>query len=155
MPHHAVGQRLDVVGHHVVPILHQGVGPGHAKHAQRGPGRRSEGNVLVVAAGFGQPHDVLPHQAVDVDLPGGGLEPHHVLRGCYRLELFDGVGLFLALDYGKLLGEVGVPQADPDQEAVQLGFRQRKGALVLDGVLGGQHNEGRFQEVGRAVDRYL
>jgi len=52
-----------------------------------------------------------------------------------------------------LLG--GVADGELDQEAVNLGLRQGKGALQFDGVLGSHHQEGARQGVGHAVHRDL
>ena len=62
---------------------------------------------------------------------------------------------FLTLDYRQFFGEVGVAQADANQEAVELRFRQGEGAFVLDGVLSGQNDEGVAQVMGCAVHRNL
>ncbi len=43
-------------------------------------------------------------------------------------------------------------ELEPDEEAIELGFRQREGALVLDRVLGGHDEERVGQLVGRPVD---
>ena len=49
--------------------------------------------------------------------------------------------------------ELGIEDVDLHQEAVELGFRQRIGAFLLQRVLGGQHMERRGQVVARAGDR--
>ena len=55
-----------------------------------------------------------------------------------------------------LLGvAVGVADAQAHQEAVELAFRQRIGALELVGVLRGQHEERRAQRPRLAVQRHL
>ena len=56
-----------------------------------------------------------------------------------------------ALDF--LMGRVA--QADLEEKAVQLGFRQRVGALHLNRVEGGQDKKGRRQTVGGAGHRHL
>ena len=48
-----------------------------------------------------------------------------------------------------------VADAHPDQEAVQLSLGQRIGALVLDRVLRGQHEERTFQRPGSIIGRHL
>ena len=45
-----------------------------------------------------------------------------------------------------------VIDADHEHEAVELGFGQRVGAFLFDGVLGGEHEERRIQGVGAAGD---
>ena len=85
-----------------------------------------------------------------------------VLHRALRLEqllgtedLLDGlerVDDALRVEDRHLLTILGVAELQPDEEAVQLRFRQREGALVLDRVLR-RHDEERLGElVGRAVD---
>ena len=45
------------------------------------------------------------------------------------------------VEHRELGGAIGVADDQLHQEAVELGFRKRVGALVLDRVLGGQHPE--------------
>ena len=52
-----------------------------------------------------------------------------------------------------LLGQI--PQFESDREAVELRLGQRVGALVLDRVVGGQHDERRREFVGDTVDAHL
>ena len=46
---------------------------------------------------------------------------------------------------------IGVPEADPHEEAIQLRFGQRIGAFVLHRVRGGQHVEGSLEWKGLAL----
>ena len=55
-------------------------------------------------------------------------------------------------EHGALGIEVRVADVDLEEEAVELGFRERVGALLLDGVLGGEHVEGARQGVVGAAD---
>ena len=50
---------------------------------------------------------------------------------------------------------VGIADADPQQEAVELGLGERIGALVLDRVLRREHDERPRERVGLALDRHL
>ena len=54
-------------------------------------------------------------------------------------------------DLGELL-ESRIADPQLEEEAVELRLRQRVGAFHLDGVLGGEHEEGRGQRVGVAGD---
>ena len=54
-----------------------------------------------------------------------------------------------------LVARRGIAHRQLEQKAVQLGLGQGKGALVLDGVLGGQHQEGPAEGAGHAIDRHL
>ena len=48
-----------------------------------------------------------------------------------------------------------VTDGQAHHEPVELGFRQRIGPLVLDGVLRGDHHEGNPQVVGLGIDGHL
>ena len=48
-----------------------------------------------------------------------------------------------------------IAEAEPHHEAVELGLGQRVGALVLDGVLGGDHHERRLDGMRDVVDGRL
>ena len=56
------------------------------------------------------------------------------------------------LEDGALGDGVGLADAHVEQEAVELGLRQRIGAFVLDRVLRRHHQEWPRQRVGRAAD---
>ena len=55
----------------------------------------------------------------------------------------------------QFLVPVRVVDPDVEHEAVELRLGQRVGALLLDGILGGEHEEGRGQVVGLAADGHL
>ena len=79
------------------------------------------------------------------------LRGHQLFRRHGLLRLHGRVGRRLQQD-PPLGGGVGVADVDLHDEAVELGFRQRVGAFLLDGVLGGQHMEGPRQVVALARD---
>src|SRR5258705_134837 len=58
----------------------------------------------------------------------------------------------LLLDDAPLVLRIGVPERRPDEEAVELRLGQRERALVLDRVLGRQHEERVVERTGLAVD---
>ena len=49
--------------------------------------------------------------------------------------------LGIANDFA-LVGEIGVSDAEAHEEAIELRLGERVGAVVFDGVLGGDHHEG-------------
>ena len=94
------------------------------------------------AGGAGNLDDVLLHLVVHVDLSHRLLRPDNLLRIDH---LPDAVQRMLGLLLGEdvdLGGGIRVAQVDAEHEAVQLRLGQREGALVLDGVLGGDDQEG-------------
>ena len=61
----------------------------------------------------------------------------------------------MPVEHGHLGVAVRVAHPDPQQEPVELALGQGIGALVLDRVLGGDHQERVRQAVGHVVDRDL
>ncbi len=61
----------------------------------------------------------------------------------------------LLVEDDDLLERLRVAQVQPQHEAVELSLGQRKRALVLDRVLGGDDEEGLGHGVGNAIDRDL
>jgi len=60
--------------------------------------------------------------------------------------------VLLAVQYLDFLLLAGVAEADAQHEAIQLSLRQRKGTLILDGILRRQHHEWGLQRVGATID---
>ncbi len=46
----------------------------------------------------------------------------------------------------------GISQAEADEKAIELGFRQREGSFVIDGVLRGDDEKRRLEPISGAVD---
>ena len=63
--------------------------------------------------------------------------------------------MVLAIEHLQLAAAARIAKRDAEQEAVELGFGQWKRSLVIDRVLGGQHDEGLGQPVRHPVDRDL
>ena len=74
----------------------------------------------------------------------------------HRVQL-DVVGapLDAATEDVDLVVPPGIPEGSAEEEAVELRLRQRVGALVLDRVLGRDHEERRAEAVRRTFDRHL
>ncbi len=77
-----------------------------------------------------------------MDLPNlfGQAQNRFPLHHC--LQRLDGMALTEIEQHGALLLGAEIAQTDLEQEAVELGLGQRKGAFILDGVLRGQNQEG-------------
>ena len=105
-------------------------------------------------------HDVGEHRRLDperVDLEPRRGQVGRVATGA-DAGAGDVVGVEAAVVAGEhllLLLERRVADLQLEQEAVELGLGQRVGALVLDRVLGGDHDERVGQRVGLALDRDL
>src|SRR5207253_373336 len=94
-------------------------------------------------------------QVVDVDLADRGLKFAQLAARDLGAELAEGMAVALRdddLDLGRL---VGVAERRAQREAVELRLRERERALLLDRVLGGDHEEGARQRASDAVDGYL
>ena len=96
-----------------------------------------------VAADLGGDGDVL-HRRLQVEQLGGVDDPAHLLL---LLAARHPAAEHLPLAVG-----VGVAERHPHEEPVELGLRQRVGALVLDGVRGREHVEGLRQGEGLPLD---
>ncbi|PQM46867.1 hypothetical protein C1Y40_02955 [Mycobacterium talmoniae] len=103
-----------------------------------------------------QRHHVVQHILVDADLLHRFAHGHHIVGVD---DLVDGglgrPAVQPAPQHRRLVAFGQIPQFQPDREPVQLGLGQRVGALVLDRVVGRQHDERRWQPVGLAVDADL
>src|SRR5688572_11993189 len=63
--------------------------------------------------------------------------------------------VLLTLEHLQLAGAAWIPHRDSHQESIRLGLRQRERALVIDGVLGSQHDERFRKHVGHTVNSDL
>ena len=150
---HGGSDGLDVLGQHVVPTRDHRQRPGAQHQRQRAAGGGADEDVAVGAARRDQGDAVLADAAVDLHLLDGRLHLEQAGRVGHRVEHHL---LALPGDPGAedvvllLLG--GVPEADAQQEPVELGLGERVGAFVLDRVGGGQHVERGRQLEGAALD---
>ena len=151
-----LGERLDVVGDHVVAADQAGQGLARAVQRDRAARRRAEVDVGMGARAVDQADDVVRERRVDVDLADRVLHAVQLFdRADDLLELLERVRPLLLVEDHDLLDRLGVAEPDPEHEPVELGLRQGERALVLDGVLGGDDEERVGHRVGRAVDRRL
>ena len=149
-----------VLARDVGPPLARGARP--AGHDQRLAGARAgapahpllhvlRAGLVVRAGGARQAHRVLD------DVRRRGDRPHRLAPGQdllavqKRLQPLGGSEGVL-LDDAALVGQAGVVDLQLEEEAVELRLGQRVGALLLDGVLRGQHDERLVQPVALAGD---
>ena len=99
--------------------------------------------------------DVVADRIGDGDFPAGLLQGQDFGGRSHRNKIAQGI---VQLESGQdldLLLPARVAEADTQEEPVQLGLRQWKGALLLDGILGGDNEKRRGQRQGPAVDGHL
>ena len=109
----------------------------------------------MLAGGGHQPDDVLGHGLVDVDLLDAGLHLPQLLQREDLAQVVDRVQPLLLVEDDDLLHRLRVAKPKAEHEPIELGLRQREGALVLDRVLGGDHQERRRHRVRDTVDGRL
>jgi hypothetical protein len=109
----------------------------------------------VLAGGLHQASGVLLDQRVDVNVLHCLLERQDLLGVAHLLQILHRVDVLLAVHDHHLVFSRGIAQVNAHEEAVQLGLGQREGALVLDGVLGGQDHERMRHGARRAVHGHL
>ena len=94
-------------------------------------------------------------QLVDVDVLDHRLHRAHVIERPERLERFERMAVPLSQNDVDLGCLVGVPECRAKSEPVKLRLGQRERPLLLDRVLGRDHDERRRQWMGQAIDGHL
>ena len=153
VPEHGHRQLLDVIGDHVVATADRGEGLRRLVEVERAARRGAEVDVGVLAGRAHQANDVVGHALVDVDLLHPGLHLAQLRRWQDLLAGVDRVEPLLLVEDDQLLHRLGIAEPDAEQESVQLRLGQGERALVLDRVLGGDHEERPRHLVADAVDR--
>ncbi len=162
MAQHVAGQLADVGGQGVVAAAQERERLGAEHHVDRrpraGPERHVPGEVGRadrgrVAGRGAQPHGVLDDLRVDVHRVRAALVPEQGLDVDHRFRRLVRGGH--PLDDDVLLRRRGVADQHLEHEPVELGLRQRVGALRLDRVLRRHHQERVRRRVGVAPDRHL
>ncbi|KFF32555.1 hypothetical protein G039_0333980 [Pseudomonas aeruginosa VRFPA01] len=120
----------------------------------------SRSSARPVAGGAGQAHGVVEHLVVERQVAGDPLQGEDVLvlqqrpQAGYVEHVAARRAGHLA-HQGLLLGFGRVVDAQLEHEAVEFGFRQRVGALLLDRVLRRQHHERLRHRQGAAFQGHL
>ena len=146
---HVLRDLLDVLGHHVAAAAQEGHGPRGLREGEGGARRGAEGDegrevdeahLARVPGGGDEGHHVVAEPLVHVDLADpGGEAAHRVAREHPRHR--RGLARDHAVEDLPLLLLRRVVDLHLQQEAVHLRLGQRIGALLLDRVLGGEHEE--------------
>ena len=149
------GQGFDVIGQGEVATVDGSQSAGGAKEGERAARAGAQVDVGVLARGRGQSNDVFLNLIIDVDgLHSFGCRRKFLARHDLR-DVLDGVMISLRVEDGHLVAFLWVAEVNAHDEAVDLGFRERKGAFVFDRVLGGENQEGPVQGIGGAVHGHL
>ena len=113
-------------------------------------------DLRMLAGGRDEVDHVEPDGAVDVNAFDGSLHGQELVARARRCQ-HDLVGhpLAPALEHLPLVVARRIADPGPHQEAVELRLRQRVRALILDRVLGRDHEERRVEDAGLALDRHL
>ena len=151
---HRCGDSLHIVRTHIAAAPYGGHRLRCAKQGDRGSRAPAEAQLLMVAGEMHNLQQVFPHLLVDMHSPHRLLAGDELVGADHRLQSIDRMLAFQHAEHLQLVIERRVAQCEPHQEAIELGFRQRKRALVVDGVLGGDHQKGPRQLAGFAVDRH-
>lgn len=148
---HGVREPFDVVGQDVASALDRRIGLGGPEKGHRGARARAKREVGAVASTVDDAQDVVADFLVDEYFAYAGLHPEDGLGVGDRLQARDGMRGAGALEEIGFGDDAGVTDREPEHEAVELGFRKREGAFVLDRVLRGKHQKGLRERVRLAV----
>ena len=157
MREHGAGERLEVVGEHVVAPVGERRGPRSVPPGELTARRHAQRQVRRAAGLACHGDDVVGELRGEVDALGGVLQRAHVgdrQHGLEPRQIVLGAPRGLEQDAPLVLRR-RVVDPDAQQEAVHLRLGERVGAVVLLGVLRGHHEKGRLERVGPPVDGHL
>ena len=151
-----VGDGLDVFEACVDAVVEEGAGFDGGGHAECGAGAGSEfdacgGGGLARVGGVDEASDVVSDDVGEEDAAGEGEEAGE-FRGFHDLGDGGFDAEFAVADDAFEGGGVVAEDFEFEEEAVDLGFRERVGAFEFDGVLGGEDEEGVWEVVASAED---
>ena len=156
------GDVVDVLWHRVVAAAHQRHRPTGTNQAEAGSragselDERCEVGQAVVLRCTRREHEVdgvLQHGPVAIDRLGVSLQGGHISQRQHLVGL--GRRHPHAVHDLEFLGRARISEDDLHEEPVALGFGEGIDPLVLDRVLGGQHEERVRGRVGLAADRHV
>ena len=157
-----LGKRDDVVDRRREPAVDQGLGAngqhqGLAGARARTPSDETVGVAIGACAGSCRTHE-LQDRFDDLigngDLPDEALRRHQLLRRNDGFE-FRRLVAGRRVKHSALGDEIGIADVDLQEEAVELSFGQRIGALLLERVLRREHVERRRRVVALSGDRNM
>ena len=145
-------QPLDVVGGNELMAANRRDRLRGPVKRQRGPRAAAEQDVVMLAGVADQIDDVAAQLVIHADGPHHLLAPDDLVGGDHGLDVVDRMLELLPREHRRFFLGRRIPQVEADQEPIELGFGQRKGSLMVDGVLSRDDQERRFQIECRAVD---
>ncbi len=149
------GELLEVVWEAKIAAVEEGAGLRGALEHQGAARADAERQVVRLASAIDDFQRVVMEAGVDFDARDGVLHSEHVRNIGNRLENGDCV-VGNAAAKNRALGFVrGITHFDAHEEAVELGFRKRVSAMMLDGILRGDNEKGLGEGQGTAVDSDL
>jgi len=105
-----------------------------------------------VAGGVDEINDVIAEGRFQVDVVEGATAVEDIGHGGDGLDGSGGFGADHAIQNEALFHDRRVVEDELEEEAIELGFGEWVGALLFDGVLGREYEEGRGQRVGGIAD---
>src|SRR5213594_2879940 len=148
--------RLDVVRRHEVPSRDCGSRARHLQEGERASWTRADIDLAVGPRRRDDVDHVPLDGGLDVDVLDRGLEGADLVGRCHGFDRRVVRPAFSAsLEDLDFLLSRRVADVDLQQEPIDLGFRERIGALVLDRILRRDHEEGPVQRERLALQRRL
>ena len=150
------GDPLDVLRRDEVAAEERGPAPRELEQRERAARARADLDLAARPRRGDEIDDVVADRLGHVDLLDRALHRQERLPVDDALEL-DVVARALEtpLEHPPLVLALGIADAEPDHEAVELRFGQRVRPLVLDRVLRRDHEERRLERMRRVLDRHL
>ena len=109
----------------------------------------------MVARGLGEGDDIVADRFIHVDCQTCSLRSGSEHAVGHRARSSMGWLTAQIEQHAAFLLGRQIAEVDLEEKTIQLGFGQRKGAFVLDGILSGQHHERAQQRARLAVHRDL
>src|SRR5882762_871905 len=146
------GELFEVVGEAIVAAIEISAGLRGALEHECAAGADAERELLAFAGEIDDLESVIVQTGVDFDMGNGVLHGQHIADIRDRIERIERI-IANALAQNFLFRFVrGIAHFDAHQETVELRFRQGISAVMLDGILRGDHEKRLRQRERLAVD---
>src|SRR5712692_2164153 len=146
------GELFEVVGEAIVAAIEEGAGLRGALEHECAAGADAERKLLTLARAVDDLESVIVQAGVDLDVRDGVLHGENIADIRDRIEGIERI-IANALAENFLFRFVrGIAHLDAHQKAVELRFRQGISAMMLDGILRGDHEKRLRKRERFAVD---